>query len=260
MPVDSSGEGGPEQQLPDPRLLARARSGERDALEELCRNSWKPIYRFVLHRCDNTAEAEDLTQSVFLRALSALPGFEDRGIPFDAYLFRTARNLLVDRWRSAAVRPSSIVGISDELVADHPSNRFDDSVDERNELLDVFDRLSPAHREVLRLRLIEGHTSAGSRITPWENACCHSADASPSSGGNAIGHGESGLSYFGIRVERSKGRHPMSTEQWSDELDELLDKVGNELGQMSTQGLGPRADLGVALGCMKYAALKCRRD
>ena len=76
----------PSAEKDEPALLRLARSGDERALDALCREHWKPVYRSFAGRTDNPAEAEDLTQEVFLRALRAMPRFEDRGVPFRAYL------------------------------------------------------------------------------------------------------------------------------------------------------------------------------
>ena len=53
----------------DDELLRRAQRGDRDALEEICRLEWRPIYGVLYHAVQNRTEAQDLTQEVFLRAL-----------------------------------------------------------------------------------------------------------------------------------------------------------------------------------------------
>lgn len=58
------------------------------------------IYRHCYHRLGNHPDAEDLTAQVFRRALEGLPAYDWRGIPFGAWLFRIAHNLLIDRYRS----------------------------------------------------------------------------------------------------------------------------------------------------------------
>ena len=72
--------------MDDSTLLRLARSGNERALDALCCQHWKPVYRSFAGRTDNPAEAEYLTQEVFLRALRAMPRFEDPGLPFRAYL------------------------------------------------------------------------------------------------------------------------------------------------------------------------------
>lgn len=57
------------------------------------------VYRYVRARVADTDEAADLTQEIFLRALSALPSYQMQGVPFAAWLFRIARNAVTDAHR-----------------------------------------------------------------------------------------------------------------------------------------------------------------
>src|SRR4029077_4794376 len=60
----------------------------------------EPIYRFIASRVQRPSDAEDLTQLVFVKALEALPRYEVRGIPFGGWLFRLARNTIIDHART----------------------------------------------------------------------------------------------------------------------------------------------------------------
>jgi RNA polymerase sigma-70 factor (ECF subfamily) len=59
------------------------------------------IYRYAYRRVGSHAEAEDVTSQTFQQALAALPSYEWRGVPFGAWLYRIAGNLIVRRGRSA---------------------------------------------------------------------------------------------------------------------------------------------------------------
>ncbi len=59
------------------------------------------IYRYAYRRVGNHAEAEDVTAQTFQQALAALPNYEWRGVPFGAWLYRIAGNLIVRRGRSS---------------------------------------------------------------------------------------------------------------------------------------------------------------
>lgn len=63
------------------------------------------VYAFVRSRTDSAQDAEDITATVFLKAWEAIGSYDDRGLPFAAWLFRIARNAVVDEYRRKAHRP-----------------------------------------------------------------------------------------------------------------------------------------------------------
>ncbi|MBX3000979.1 MAG: sigma-70 family RNA polymerase sigma factor [Caldilineaceae bacterium] len=62
------------------------------------------IYAYIFHRIHNQQEAEDLTARTFYRALSRLYTYEDRGLPFSAWLYRIAHNLVANWHRDQGRR------------------------------------------------------------------------------------------------------------------------------------------------------------
>lgn len=82
------------------RLVAAAKHGDAVAFGRIFDIYHRPIYRFIVARTHSQADAEDLTQLVFLKALEALPRYEARGIPFGGWLFRLARNAVIDHART----------------------------------------------------------------------------------------------------------------------------------------------------------------
>src|SRR6202048_2239351 len=81
------------------RLLIEASQKEPARFAELYQNNFERVYAYVVRRVGNRAETEDLTSEVFHQALANLQRFEWRGIPFAAWLFRIAANLITDRWQ-----------------------------------------------------------------------------------------------------------------------------------------------------------------
>ena len=65
---------------------------------------FQQIYRFVFSRVREQTAAEDVTSEVFIKALKALPRYQDTGRPFAAWLYQIAVNAIADRYR--AQKPS----------------------------------------------------------------------------------------------------------------------------------------------------------
>jgi RNA polymerase sigma-70 factor (ECF subfamily) len=85
--------------VPDGELVARTRFGDADAFARLYRRHLPRVYDFVYRRVDSREMAQDLTQSIFLRALDSLDGCRSDD-QFVAWLFAIARNAVYDTWRS----------------------------------------------------------------------------------------------------------------------------------------------------------------
>jgi RNA polymerase sigma-70 factor, ECF subfamily len=169
LPHQSRAEPGRTSTGPPARdLLSRARAGDSDALNELCQQNWLPVYRAVSRWASTSAEAEDLTQDVFVRAIQSIGSYRgvDPALGYRAYLLRISRNLAIDRWRQrqAAGGPGFPV-LSDAGLAQRPDagSGPEDMVigrDECGRLLAALDRLPDAYSDVLRQRVLLGRTAA----------------------------------------------------------------------------------------------------
>lgn len=82
----------------DPRLIERARR-DSAAFGDLYDLYLPRVHAFCRAHSDSREEAEDVTAQTFERALASINRFEARGVPFSAWLFRIAGNLIVDRHR-----------------------------------------------------------------------------------------------------------------------------------------------------------------
>lgn len=85
--------------LSTPELVALAQRGDEEALGALYDAHCQPVFRYFNARLRNQQAAEDLTGEVFRRMLTGLPQYRAIGLPFRAWLFRIAHNLLVDYYR-----------------------------------------------------------------------------------------------------------------------------------------------------------------
>jgi RNA polymerase sigma-70 factor, ECF subfamily len=97
----------------------REKSESRFSAEELYREHHGHIYRFIWSRVHDAQVAEDLTGEVFTRMVANLSSYSDRSLPFRAWLYRIARNLIVDHHR----KESSAHALQDVVAQplDHPS-------------------------------------------------------------------------------------------------------------------------------------------
>ena len=82
------------------RLVLEAQGGNAWAFGRIFDEFHGPLYRFIASRVHRPSDAEDLTQLVFVKALEALPRYEVRGVPFGGWLFRLARNTIIDHART----------------------------------------------------------------------------------------------------------------------------------------------------------------
>ena len=92
------------------RLVADAKTGDGRAFAALYDAYAPKIYRFLLLRVRQPADAEDLLQRVFMNVVQALPRYQDRGLPFGAWIFRIARNVAIDFDRAR----SSVEALSED--------------------------------------------------------------------------------------------------------------------------------------------------
>src|SRR4051812_40212516 len=83
------------------RLVAEAQAGDSWAFGMIFDQYHESIHRYIASRVRHPSDAEDLTQLVFVKALEALPRYQSRGIPFGGWLFRLARNAVIDHIRTS---------------------------------------------------------------------------------------------------------------------------------------------------------------
>ena len=85
--------------------VARAKEGDRDAFHFLYVRYSNNIYGYVRSIVRDDHEAEDVTQHVFAKLMTTLVKYDDRGVPFLAWLLRLARNVAIDHLRANRLTP-----------------------------------------------------------------------------------------------------------------------------------------------------------
>src|SRR5512138_891545 len=91
------------RQFDDEQLIKQVKNGDAEAFGVLYEQYAEVIFRYVYSHLESRLDAEDLTEEIFVRAWRALPKYDDRGLPFSAFLFRVARNSLIDYYRQRKV-------------------------------------------------------------------------------------------------------------------------------------------------------------
>jgi RNA polymerase sigma-70 factor, ECF subfamily len=145
----------------DEVLVQRART-EPAAFGVLYERHLSSIYGYVYRRTGNTAEAEDLTAKVFYRALDHLDRYEPRGVPFTAWLFRIAHNLVVNWYRDNQRRRTIALDIAEPMLESSPEepNRIAEEKEERTLLMTAVRRLSDDRQRLLVLKFASDLSNA----------------------------------------------------------------------------------------------------
>lgn len=136
--------------IPETTLIAQAQNGDTSAFETLYQHTVKDLTAAIkakLRRLGTHAHtADDIVQETYLRALRALPGYEDRGKPFIAWLHTIAGFLILDLLKSAKNRELTFTHVSSGANSasdgwfDRP-DRQQDRPEDRTVLADDFTRL-----------------------------------------------------------------------------------------------------------------------
>jgi RNA polymerase sigma-70 factor (ECF subfamily) len=139
---------------PDGRLglaIAGAQAGDMNALHYLYVRYADDVYGYVNSIVRDPHEAEDITQDVFVKLMSAIKKYEQRAVPFAGWLLRVARNAALDHLRARRQIPCDEVRVNDPGYEQTGSDRL-------RSLRLAFDRLPEEQREVMVLRHIAGLT------------------------------------------------------------------------------------------------------
>lgn len=148
------------KELDDKELVARAKA-DKAAFGELYERYLPKIYSYVYYRTGNAQDAEDLTAKVFFRALSHISAYVEKGVPFQAWLYRIAHNLVANWHRDQSRR--KIITLDDyvahSLKSEAP-DRLTEELEERNQLLEAARRLPEDRQQLLLLKFVEQMSNA----------------------------------------------------------------------------------------------------
>jgi len=134
-------------------LVERAKRDPRE-FGALYDRHFQQIYRFVYSRVREQTAAEDVTSEVFIKALKAMPRYQDTGRPFAAWLYQIAVNAIADRYRS--LRPSQpLEDFHDLSVSGPPIEEQAAQRDEIRRIWAIVEELPVQQRMALVLKFQE---------------------------------------------------------------------------------------------------------
>ena len=148
----------PQEPNPDLFLARRAAAGHADAWAELIERYGRRIYNISFQFAGNRAEAEDLTQEIFLRLYRNLGRY--RGdVPLAGWTLRLSRNLCIDHYRRTRTERRTVV-VSEEILKHQASGSDPAARAERREKLrlvyGVIEEMPEPFAEILTLRDLQG--------------------------------------------------------------------------------------------------------
>jgi RNA polymerase sigma-70 factor (ECF subfamily) len=151
----------PEPEYKEDAVLARASQGDKDAFGELYEHYMERIFNYVYYRTGNVHDAEDLTARVFQRAMNHIHNYTDRGVPFSAWLYRIAHNLVAN-WHRDRSRKQEIP-LDDVPIlparGDHPETNLV-RTEKQDALLRLIRRLPSERQNLLILKFVENMSNA----------------------------------------------------------------------------------------------------
>ncbi len=142
------------------QLVERAKT-DPDAFGQIYEIYVERLYNYVYYRIGNHQDAEDLTAKVFHRALNHIPNYNNKGVPFAAWLYRIAHNLVANWHRDHKRR--KVVALEQVTLSSNKQENPHHAAEQSNErelLLAAIQKLPPERQELLTLKFTERMSNA----------------------------------------------------------------------------------------------------
>lgn len=135
-------------------LVKKTKSGKTEAFGTLYDIFIDPVYRFVYFRVNSKEEAEDLTETIFMKMFEKIGNYQDKGLPFEAWIFRIARNQVIDYYRTK----KHSVQLDESLEIEDTKKSVEEIVEIKllqKNVLESLKHLPSSYQEVIILKFIE---------------------------------------------------------------------------------------------------------
>ena len=145
-----------EPEIADDTTLTRAVQGDTEAFSLLYERYVNRIFSYIYYRTGNSNDAEDLTARVFHRALGHIQRYHDKGVPFSAWLYRIAHNLVANWHRDNSRKQEVALEDNIQLVhrGDPPEVALVNTQETEN-LLRAIRTLSPERQQLVILKFVQ---------------------------------------------------------------------------------------------------------
>ncbi|UNC93447.1 RNA polymerase sigma factor [Candidatus Contubernalis alkaliaceticus] len=125
--------------------------------EELFKDLWPEVYRFVYYKVQNREEAEELTQDTFKRVYPKLIDNQVQPEKIRAYVFQAARNMMKDLWRKRARHPR-VVNLEEVQESRWSDAGMENESEDKMVIIEAMKELTEDYRHVLVWRVVEGYS------------------------------------------------------------------------------------------------------
>lgn len=136
------------------QIIKECQKGNLDEFTELYEQYFEKIYRFIYYKTHHQQTAEDLTSQVFIKTLENIGRFNPRKGLFSSWLYRIARNKVIDYYRTKK-NESDIAGFWD-LKSGEKIDYDLENKEKLDEVKQYLDKLKPEQREVMVMRIWDG--------------------------------------------------------------------------------------------------------
>jgi RNA polymerase sigma-70 factor (ECF subfamily) len=137
-------------------LIRRAKEYDPGAFAAIYERYYQKIYNYIYYRVSDGVMAEDLCADVFVKALEAIDSYTFQGIPFSAWLYRIASNLVIDHYRRQPTQPEMSLEDTRPLVEQEgPGHGLERHFDHQ-ELRRALHGLTSDQQQVVLLKFVDG--------------------------------------------------------------------------------------------------------
>lgn len=137
----------------------KIKADDKKSIEQLCNDTWEPVYHFVYYKVQNQEEAEDITQEAYVKAISYIRNKEIIIENIISFLKTVSLNIIRDRWRKSK-RQGVSINIDDLNPKETEIKDPTDELGQQQAIKDALKLLNEEQRTVIDLRILKGYSVA----------------------------------------------------------------------------------------------------